>query len=82
MDIVTGFIAFIMIWWTVLQGVLPMGVEMPDNHEIGHATSAPKDAKILKKMLLTTAISVAVWLAFFLFIHYSSFSFNDLIKDE
>lgn len=61
MNIVSGFVLFVIIWWTVLFAVLPFGVRTADQPEAGHATSAPVAPMIGRKMLITTAISIVLW---------------------
>ncbi len=61
MNVVTGILVFVMIWWVVLFTVLPWGVRVPDEHEPGHATSAPSNPMLLRKALITTAISAVLW---------------------
>ena len=45
----------------VLFAVLPWGVRVPDQHEPGHATSAPERPMLWRKALITTVISAALW---------------------
>jgi predicted secreted protein len=58
-----GFVLFVLIWWTALFAVLPLGtspVAEPDR-----ATGwrgAPAQARLGRKLLLTTVISGVIWL--------------------
>ena len=61
MNIFTGILVFVMIWWVVLFAVLPWGVQVPDEQEPGHATSAPSNPRLVRKGLITTAISIVLW---------------------
>ncbi len=60
----TAFVVFMMIWWTVLFAVLPFGttpVAEPDA-----ATGwrgVPAEPRMGRKVLITTAISLALWAA-------------------
>ena len=45
----------------VLFAVLPWGVRVPDQHEPGHATSAPERPMLWRKALITTVISALLW---------------------
>jgi len=67
MGIVTGFVAFAMIWWMVLFMVLPFGVRGqweegggPEGSEPG----APVRAQMPKKLWRTTLIAFGIWLVF------------------
>ncbi len=61
MNVFTGILVFVMIWWVVLFTVLPWGIHVPDQHEPGHATSAPSNPMLVRKALITTAISAVLW---------------------
>lgn len=61
MNFFSGFVVFQVIWWTTLFAVLPFGVKMDENPERGMATSAPVQPHLLKKMGITTAISIFLW---------------------
>jgi predicted secreted protein len=69
MTLVTGIVLYIIIWWTVLFTMLPIGVRVPQNPEPGIATSAPEHPRILKKVIWTSLVSVVVWLLIYALIH-------------
>ncbi len=69
MTLVTGIVLYIIIWWTVLFTMLPIGVRVPPNPEPGIATSAPEHPRLLKKMIWTSLVSVVVWLLIYALIH-------------
>ena len=65
MNPVTGSIVFIVIWWLVFFMALPFGVrsQYEDNHiEEGTEPGAPTKPLLLKKMAITTGVSILVWL--------------------
>jgi len=57
----TGTMVYVIIWWLVLFLVLPWGVHVPDEHEPGHATSAPAKPMMWRKTLITTLIAAVFW---------------------
>ena len=57
----TGTMVYVIIWWLVLFLVLPWGVRVPDEHEPGHATSAPAKPMMWRKALITTLIAAVFW---------------------
>lgn len=59
----TGSAVFLILWFLVLFAVLPWGVRVPDEPEAGHASSAPSNPRIGLKLLVTTVIAGALWLA-------------------
>jgi predicted secreted protein len=59
-----GCVLFVLIWWTVLFAVLPFGtqpVATPDEHTGWRG--APAQARIGRKLLITTVVSLLVWAA-------------------
>jgi predicted secreted protein len=58
----SGVVLFVIIWWTALFAVLPIGtqpVQTPD--DASGWRGAPAKPRLLKKMLLTTVVSVVLW---------------------
>jgi len=74
---VTGIVLYIIIWWTVLFTMLPIGVRVPQNPDPGIATSAPEHPRILKKTIWTSLVSVVVWLMIYALIRSELISFGD-----
>ena len=54
MGIVSGIVVYILLWWWVLFMLLPIKANAPDNPDIGHATSAPKNPYIFYKFFANT----------------------------
>ncbi len=58
----TAFVLYVLIWWTALFAVLPLGtkpVAEPDS-----ATGwrgAPEKPQLLRKLLITTAVTTLIW---------------------
>ena len=64
-----SIISFVMIWWLVLFGVLPLrggsvGQE-PEKHARGSDHGAPINPALKYKLKLTTLIAVPIWLVVF-----------------
>jgi len=58
----TAFVVFIMIWWTVLFAVLPIGTKpVADADSASGWRGAPDKARMPRKLLMTTVISLALW---------------------
>lgn len=81
MDLFTGFIAFLMIWWTSLFAVLPWGNKAEDKPEEGHATSAPANPRIRMKFLATTGISIVLWLILYILIELQIVDFFNIAEE-
>jgi predicted secreted protein len=78
MGIVSGVVAFICIWWTVLFCVLPIGVTPHQQEGIGTAGSAPENPDLKFKALLTTAISVVVFVVIYILIALGLIDFSEI----
>ena len=65
----TGVVLYVLIWWTVLFAVLPIGthpVETPD--ELTGWRGAPEQPRILMKVAITTLVAAVVWFGAWLLI--------------
>jgi predicted secreted protein len=72
----TGCVVYLLIWWTVLFAVLPIGTRpMVDVDPRTGWRGAPEHPHLLRKALITTVVAGVIWLAAYLLIssHYLSF---------
>jgi len=63
----TGTIAYLLIWWTALFAILPIGVE-PDadgDPRAGGWRGVPSRPRLGRKLLLTTIVSAVIWAAIY-----------------
>ena len=58
----TGIMVYMVIWWTVIFAVLPIGVWRVENPTRGVEPGAPESPQLLRKAAITTAISTVLWL--------------------
>ena len=73
-----GFVVFTLIWWTTLFCVLPLGVKPEDRSpEEGGWRGAPSEPHMLRKVLITTAVSALIFGAVFWLIESDLISFRD-----
>ena len=77
MDVVSGIVVYVLLWWWVFFMTLPFGVKAPDHVEAGHATSAPKKTRLLMKAGVTTCIAIVLWFIVYAVIAADYFSFRD-----
>ena len=70
----TGILVFVMIWWTALFLVLPWGVQRDEN--IG--TGAPQFHNLKTKLLITTALSIVIWVVVYILIEIELISFYSM----
>jgi predicted secreted protein len=61
MDFFSGLLMFFLIWWVVIFCVLPWGIRT----DIQSGAGAPVNPQLKKKFLVTTGISVLVWVLVF-----------------
>ncbi len=81
MTIISGIVVFVIVWWTVIFCVLPMGMsstqEKADEGEY-IAPGAPKFVNMKKKFILTTVISIFVWVVIYILIKVEVVNFREL----
>ena len=61
MNVFTGIMVYLLIFWTVLFTVLPWGNRAAESVQDGQAGSAPVNPRIFKKFLITAVISTLIW---------------------
>lgn len=81
MDIVSGIVVFMIVWWTIIFCVLPLG--MSSTQEIAEedeylAPGAPKNVNIKQKFILTTFITIAVWIVIYVLIEIEIINFIEI----
>ena len=77
MDIVSGIVVYILLWWWVLFMVLPFGAKAPEDIEKGHATSAPAKPNLVRKMIITSLIAAVLWFGVNAVISSGIFTFRE-----
>jgi predicted secreted protein len=53
-------LVFVIVWWVIWFMALPFGVKPPAKVEPGHAPSAPDKPMLVRKAIITTAITVVI----------------------
>ena len=76
MNIASGIVIFIITWWVVIFMLLPFGVKQNNNTKKGHDPGAPKNHHIRMKLVLTTIITVILWLIINYLINNKTISFD------
>lgn len=79
MNLWTGIAVYIVIWWVVIFMVLPWGVRPIGADDIakGHASSAPRQPRILTKMAITSAVAALVWVGLYFLIESGALSLRE-----
>jgi predicted secreted protein len=76
----TGIAIFITIWWVVIFAVLPWGVRTSEHVEKGHASGVPENPQLGRKALITTGISIVIWLGIELVVRSDLISFREMVR--
>ncbi len=83
MQIVSGIVVFIIIWWVVIFCVLPIGVsttqETPEEEGGYIAPGAPKNINMKQKLILTTGISIVLWIIVYFIITSGVVDFRAMV---
>jgi predicted secreted protein len=79
MDWFTGIIVYLLIWWTALFAVLPIGTKPVDSAdpEAGGWRGAPARPLLGRKIVATTLVSAVLWLGAYALIESDLVSFRD-----
>lgn len=78
MNPVTATVVFIIIWWIMLFMVLPWGVSRTENPEAGHDHGAPARPMLVRKLLITTGITIVLFGILYAVIDAEILSLQDL----
>ena len=78
MDFVSGLVVFILLWWWVFLMSLPFGIKTPEQVENGHATSAPEQPMLRRKVSISTAIALILFVIIYWIIDTGLVSLSQL----
>lgn len=78
MNIFSGVVVFVLIWWMVFFCALPFGIKPIENPEKGMMPGAPVNPGLKKKILITTIISALLWGIAYMIITSNLISFHDM----
>lgn len=80
MGIVSGIVVYMVIWWTVLFAVLPIGVRRASEPGRGEERGAPERPDLKRKAVITSLVAAVLWLAFYAFYAADLFSFRRWVE--
>lgn len=77
---VSGLVVYLIAWWTILFTILPRNVT--GQYETGDIVAgtepgAPVDPQLKAKAWLTTVVTAAVWLVYFVIVEFRLLSVGD-----
>ena len=71
---------YLVIWWTILFAVLPLGVRRVENPGRGEDPGAPERPNLVRKAVITSIVAAILWLGFY-FLHQADlFNFRQLVE--
>lgn len=76
----TGVMVYVVLWWTVLFAVLPLGVRRVENPGKGEERGAPERPDLLRKAIITSIVTAVLWLIFYFLHEADIFSFRRMIE--
>jgi predicted secreted protein len=74
----TGLMVYIVLWWTVLFAVLPLGVRRVENPGRGQERGAPERPDLVRKAIITSIVAAVLWLVFYVLHQADIFNFRDI----
>lgn len=77
MDVVSGVVLYIMIWWVTLFAMLPVGTQpQAEADSTSGWRGAPLQPRLVRKLVLTTVVASVVWGGAYLVISSDYLSFR------
>ena len=71
MSLISFFVVVFILWLIFFFIFLPIGLEIPENHEFGHANSSPKKTYLFLKIVLSLITSLLISVSFYYFMKSS-----------
>ncbi len=78
----TGIMVYVVIWWTVLFCVLPLGVRRVEKPGRGEEPGAPERPELRRKAIITSIVAAVLWLGFYALHEADVFSFRRLVESS
>ena len=80
MNWATGIMVYLVIWWTILFAVLPLGVRRVENPGKGEERGAPERPQLARKAIITSIVAAVLWLGFYFLHRADVFSFRRMVE--
>ena len=81
MEVASGIVVYVLLWWWVFFMSLPIGVRRAESVEVGHEPGAPEKPYLWKKALAATVLAAVLWFAVDWVIEAELISFREMAKD-
>jgi predicted secreted protein len=76
----TGVMVYLVIWWTILFAVLPLGVRRVENPGKGEERGAPERPQLARKAIITSIVAAVLWIGFYVLHQADVFSFRRMVE--
>ena len=78
MTVFTGFVVYLLVWWTVLFAMLPIGTRPDAEGDLatGGWRGTPVAANLLRKVIATTLVSAVIWVGIWALVESDWLSFR------
>ena len=78
MTVFTGIVVYVLIWWTALFCVLPIGArpDVDGTETPGGWRGAPLQSHLGRRLLATTVLSALIWVVIWLLVESDWLSFR------
>jgi predicted secreted protein len=80
MGIVSCIVVYVLIWWVVIFCILPFNIKPLENNRDGSMPGAPVEPGLKKKVLLTSVISLIVWVVVYLIVTSGLISYREIAQ--
>ena len=80
MNIFSGILVYVLVWWMVLFCTLPFGIQSIENPKGGTMPGAPINHGLKRKVIITSLISAVVWVGIYLIVKSDLISFHDMAQ--
>lgn len=81
MSLLNAVFIYLLLWWLTLFTILPIGVERHAETGKGHDAGAPINPMLIKKFILTTAVSGVELAVIWLLVHMGIIRWDDWFRN-
>lgn len=75
---ISGLVVYLLVWWMVFLCALPFGHAAQQDPIEGVVHSAPEHPKLGKKAIITTLISIVIWIVIYILIDMRVIDFREM----
>ena len=80
MEIASGIVVYVMLWWWIFFMALPFGVSRQTDGAAGHDAGAPKRPLLARKVIITSLLALILWVVAYFIIDSGMISFREMSR--